>query len=387
MAIAPTGLSRLIREHGSDTESPASSTVSARRQRARGGRAHRRAAAPPGAARHAHGRGAAGDARIFDAPAGALLLYRREDATLTLAAARGLAVAGAEALDVLRWGDEPGFGDAAPRARRSQDLRRRSTRRRPLRAPLDRPRRTPRALGGRRGAAVSLAAAGRRAAGARRARRRSRPRRCWRRSSPTTCSRSRSRRCCGRATIAARPPCPPPTSRRPAHLRAVDRPPPRDRRRGGPSRGRARCRHRRRPRRRSSRARGRHRGGPRREPARARRHAAGAADGGVAASKPSVTRPRRSAPRCTSASPASSRSASSSGNGWPGVEQERSVFTSRLDTLEHEITRRLEAARGRQHDIACGHVSPRRRRPRRAATGRRVADADGAQSRRRPSRR
>ncbi len=43
---------------------------------------------------------------IFDAPAGALLLYRREDATLTLAAARGLAVAGAEALDVLRWGDE-----------------------------------------------------------------------------------------------------------------------------------------------------------------------------------------------------------------------------------------------------------------------------------------
>lgn len=45
---------------------------------------------------------------IFDAPAGALLLYRREDATLTLAAARGLAVAGAEALDVLRWGDERG---------------------------------------------------------------------------------------------------------------------------------------------------------------------------------------------------------------------------------------------------------------------------------------
>ena len=42
---------------------------------------------------------------IFDAPAGALLLYRREDATLTLAAARGLAVAGAEALEVLRWGD------------------------------------------------------------------------------------------------------------------------------------------------------------------------------------------------------------------------------------------------------------------------------------------
>ncbi len=45
---------------------------------------------------------------IFDAPAGALLLYRREDATLTLAAARGLEVAGAEALDVLRWGDEHG---------------------------------------------------------------------------------------------------------------------------------------------------------------------------------------------------------------------------------------------------------------------------------------
>jgi hypothetical protein len=43
---------------------------------------------------------------IFDAPAGALLLYRREDATLTLAAARGLAVSAAEALDVLRWGDE-----------------------------------------------------------------------------------------------------------------------------------------------------------------------------------------------------------------------------------------------------------------------------------------
>ena len=43
---------------------------------------------------------------IFDAPAGALLLYRREDATLTLAAARGLEVAGAEALEVLRWGDE-----------------------------------------------------------------------------------------------------------------------------------------------------------------------------------------------------------------------------------------------------------------------------------------
>jgi hypothetical protein len=45
---------------------------------------------------------------IFAAPAGALLLYRREDATLTLAAARGLATAGAEALDVLRWGDEHG---------------------------------------------------------------------------------------------------------------------------------------------------------------------------------------------------------------------------------------------------------------------------------------
>jgi len=43
---------------------------------------------------------------IFDAPAGALLLYRREDASLTLAAARGLAVSAAEALDVLRWGDE-----------------------------------------------------------------------------------------------------------------------------------------------------------------------------------------------------------------------------------------------------------------------------------------
>ena len=43
---------------------------------------------------------------VFDAPAGALLLYRREDATLTLAAARGLAVTGAEALDVLRRGDE-----------------------------------------------------------------------------------------------------------------------------------------------------------------------------------------------------------------------------------------------------------------------------------------
>lgn len=43
---------------------------------------------------------------LFDAPAGALLLYRREDASLTLAAARGLTVAGAEALDVLRWGDE-----------------------------------------------------------------------------------------------------------------------------------------------------------------------------------------------------------------------------------------------------------------------------------------
>ncbi len=41
---------------------------------------------------------------LLEAPAGALLLYRREDATLTLAAARGLAVAGAEALDVLRWG-------------------------------------------------------------------------------------------------------------------------------------------------------------------------------------------------------------------------------------------------------------------------------------------
>ncbi|MCC6847444.1 MAG: hypothetical protein IT294_02995 [Deltaproteobacteria bacterium] len=43
---------------------------------------------------------------LFEAPAGALLLYRREDAVLTLAAARGLAVAGAEALGVLRWGDE-----------------------------------------------------------------------------------------------------------------------------------------------------------------------------------------------------------------------------------------------------------------------------------------
>lgn len=52
---------------------------------------------------------------IFDAPAGALLLYRREDATLTLAAARGLAVAGAEALDVLRWGDE-GSSDMPLRA-------------------------------------------------------------------------------------------------------------------------------------------------------------------------------------------------------------------------------------------------------------------------------
>src|SRR5689334_5976274 len=46
--------------------------------------------------------------RLYDAPAGALMLYRREDATLTLAAARGLSVAGAEALDVLRWGDEQG---------------------------------------------------------------------------------------------------------------------------------------------------------------------------------------------------------------------------------------------------------------------------------------
>src|SRR5689334_16998197 len=42
---------------------------------------------------------------IYEAPAGALLLYRREDATLTLAAARGLATPGAEALEVLRWGD------------------------------------------------------------------------------------------------------------------------------------------------------------------------------------------------------------------------------------------------------------------------------------------
>ncbi len=46
---------------------------------------------------------------LFDAPAGALLLYRREDATLTLASARGLAVAGAEALDVVHWGAEQGF--------------------------------------------------------------------------------------------------------------------------------------------------------------------------------------------------------------------------------------------------------------------------------------
>jgi hypothetical protein len=45
----------------------------------------------------------------FEAAAGALLVYRREEASLALSAARGLSAAGARVLETVRWGDPNGW--------------------------------------------------------------------------------------------------------------------------------------------------------------------------------------------------------------------------------------------------------------------------------------